>query len=94
MTHLDGLRLDQNQLTGSLPPELGNLAKMETLFISDNLLTGDIPPEYEGMSSLFMIRLLRGNKFTGCWPREIGGGTAVIFDFNGYHSPFQYCGGN
>ena len=94
MTHLDGLRLDQNQLTGSLPPELGNLHNMETLFISDNLLTGDIPPEYEGMSSLFMIRLLRGNKFTGCWPREIGGGTAVIYDFGGYHSPFQYCGGN
>ena len=95
MTHLEGLRLNQNQLTGSLPPELGNLHNMETLFLSDNQLTGDIPQEYEGMTSLFMIRLLRGNKFTGCWPREIGGGTAAIYDFGGYHNNgLQYCGGN
>ena len=82
-------------IDGSLPPELGNLHNMETLFLSDNQLTGDIPQEYEGMTSLFMIRLLRGNKFTGCWPREIGGGTAAIYDFGGYHNNgLQYCGGN
>ena len=38
-----GLYLWDNQLTGSIPLQLGNLSNLETLFLSDNQLTGCIP---------------------------------------------------
>ncbi len=37
------LLLNYNQLTGEIPPELDNLANLETLDLSDNKLSGDIP---------------------------------------------------
>ena len=38
------LDLESNGLTGSLPEELGNLAKLQTLYLSGNQFTGCIPP--------------------------------------------------
>jgi len=37
------LDLYNNQLTGSIPPEIGNLTNLTGLGIHDNQLTGDIP---------------------------------------------------
>ena len=39
------MRLDDNQLTGEIPPEIGNLTNMTYLALSNNQLTGSIPPE-------------------------------------------------
>ena len=36
-------RLSENQLTGEIPTELGNLANLERLYLSENQLTGCIP---------------------------------------------------
>ena len=38
------LVLDFNALTGPIPPELGRLAKLESLWLGSNNLTGPIPP--------------------------------------------------
>ena len=38
------LDLESNGLTGSLPEELGNLDKLQTLYLSGNQFTGCIPP--------------------------------------------------
>ena len=35
-----------NHLEGSIPPELGNLSRLESLVLADNLLTGPIPPNW------------------------------------------------
>ena len=40
-----GLALLGNQLTGEIPPELGNLANLTELYLSGSQLSGGIPPE-------------------------------------------------
>ena len=42
---LQNLRLCINQLSGSIPKELGQLASMEELELDNNQLSGSIPEE-------------------------------------------------
>ena len=43
MTNLIDLSLSNNQLTGSIPPEIGNLTNLYRLYLDNNQLTGEIP---------------------------------------------------
>lgn len=61
-----------NKLEGELPPELGNLARLERLILTLNYLSGDIPPELGKLSSLRELIIL-GNTLTGEIPVELGG---------------------
>ena len=65
------LEMTSNNLTGSLPPELGNLAKLEVLRLGENNLTGSIPPQLGGLSDLKML-MLYSNGLTGPIPPELG----------------------
>ena len=56
---------------GSLPPEIGDLSKLEYLNISENSLTGSIPKEIANCSSLINLDL-RYNQLTGSIPPELG----------------------
>ena len=47
-----GLDLSANQLSGEIPAELGNLSRLEVLYISDNNLTGALPQSLTGISGL------------------------------------------
>ena len=47
-----GLDLSANQLSGEIPAELGNLSRLELLYISDNNLTGALPQSLTGISGL------------------------------------------
>ena len=40
---LSALGLSDNYLTGEIPPELGNLIRLQTLYLDGNNLTGGIP---------------------------------------------------
>ena len=65
------LALNLNQLTGPIPPELGNLSNLEWLSLYNNQLTGPIPAELGNLSSLGGL-VLEENQLTGPIPGELG----------------------
>ena len=65
------LDLGNNQLTGSIPPEIGNLTNLTWLYLSNNQLTGSIPPEMGNLNNLIYLDL-GSNQLTGSIPQEIG----------------------
>ena len=66
-TYLD---LQYNQLTGEIPPEIGNLTNLERLWLHGNQLTGEIPPEIGNLTNLIYLNLY-DNQLTGSIPSEI-----------------------
>ncbi|MCP4344044.1 MAG: hypothetical protein GY795_00780 [Desulfobacterales bacterium] len=51
------LLLFNNQLSGSIPPELGNLTNLTWLFLYANKLSGAIPPELVNLTNLQQLSL-------------------------------------
>ena len=47
-----GSVLDQNDLSGEIPPELGDLANLKSLNLEYNELSGEIPPELGDLANL------------------------------------------
>ena len=64
------LALDENGLTGYLPPALGSLANLERLSLRENELTGSIPGELGNLANLERLSLAR-NGLTGPIPDEL-----------------------
>ncbi|KAH0739982.1 hypothetical protein KY290_033025 [Solanum tuberosum] len=64
------LSLDDNNLLGPLPGEVGNLTKLQYLLLNENMLTGEIPKEVSNLIDLAEMGL-GFNKFTGSLPIEI-----------------------
>jgi len=71
LSKLTYLELDINQLTGSIPAELGNMSKLRTLILFSNNLTGPIPPELGNLSNLDYL-VLDNNQLSGTIPAELG----------------------
>lgn len=59
--------LGGNNLTGSIPPELGNLTNLRTLFLHRNMLSGAIPLELAKLTLLETLAL-SGNRL--CAPAD------------------------
>ena len=66
-----GLGLHDNNLTGRIPEELGNLSALVVLKLDGNNLTGEIPPELGDLLALKELSL-RNNDLTGEIPPELG----------------------
>ena len=66
-----GLRLSENNLSGSLPPILGRLVKLRNLELSYNEITGSVPSELGQLSNLERLVLAR-NTLAGEIPPELG----------------------
>ena len=64
------LKLMHN-LTGTIPPEIGNLVNLRELYLYNNQLTGEIPPEIGNLINLESLYLEK-NGLTGTIPPEIG----------------------
>ena len=72
MRALRSLRIESERgLNGSLPPELGQLAGLETLVLNENALTGAIPSELGQLSNLMELDLAR-NELSGPIPPDLG----------------------
>lgn len=60
-----------NNLTGSIPPEIGDLSNLTFMGLIDNNLSGGIPPELGNLSNLISLSLI-DNNFNGGIPTELG----------------------
>ena len=65
------LYLDENGLAGSIPPQLGGLAKLTRLYLNQNDLFGPIPPELGDLANLTRL-YLDHNDLSGPVPPELG----------------------
>ena len=66
-----GVDLPRNRLSGAIPPELGNLANLETVALGENQLTGEIPPELGKLANLLWLSF-SSNQLSGELPPELG----------------------
>ena len=74
----DTLNLQYNELTGSIPPEIGNLTNLTFINLGLNELTGSIPPEIGNLTNLTRL-YLGSNQLTGSIPPEIGNLTNLTY---------------
>lgn len=70
MGGLARLKLDNNGISGSLPPAIGNLTSMTGLSLSANRLTGTLPPELFRLSRLVLFSI-SNNSLVGSLPSNI-----------------------
>ena len=63
--------LSNNQLSGGIPKELGQLASLQELRLANNKLCGSIPKELGQLASLHTLRL-HNNQLSGSIPKELG----------------------
>ena len=64
------LFLDENELTGQIPAELGNLTNLQYLYLHSNELTGTIPSWLVNLTGLLELSLW-SNQLTGMIPPEV-----------------------
>ncbi len=98
LTGLKYLYLDnsRNDLTGSIPAELGGLSSIQELYMGNNNLSGSIPSELGNLSATLQsikfydsIRIPTdtpasddNSGLTGCVPKSLEGGTITVFRGN------------
>jgi len=69
--NLYGLNLSQNQFSGHIPPEFGQMRNLQYLDISANRLSGLIPQELGSCTKLVYLRI-NDNSLSGALPLTIG----------------------
>jgi len=69
--HVTEIELFSHNLSGSIPPELGNLSMLEELILGDDQLSGSIPPELGNLYNLEIL-CLGLNRLSGSIPPELG----------------------
>ena len=76
--------LSYKQLSGEIPPELGNLSSLKDLDLSSNDLSGEIPPEFGNLSNLEELEL-DDNQLSGKIPAELSRLTGLTRLYLGYN---------
>jgi hypothetical protein len=66
----DYLDLSDNQLSGTIPAELGRLILLRNLLMHNNQLTGQIPVSFAALGRLGRLRL-ESNDLTGFVPNSV-----------------------
>ena len=71
------LRLQNNNLTGTIPGELGDLSALVELDLSGNALTGSLPAALSRLGNLELLHL-QNNNLTGTILAELGDLSALV----------------
>jgi len=74
--HVTELELNQNNLVGAIPTELGDLEELTTLWLDDNSLSGSIPSELGQLAKLENLWIC-SNGLSGGIPTELGNLTSL-----------------
>jgi hypothetical protein len=69
--HVSEISLGSNNLTGTIPGEIGDFPELTSLYLWSNQLTGNIPSEIGNLTKLINLDL-SPNTFSGTIPTEIG----------------------
>ncbi|KFK35533.1 hypothetical protein AALP_AA4G003000 [Arabis alpina] len=77
LVYISNLNLNQNFLTGSLSPGIGNLTKMQWMTFGANALSGPVPKEIGLLTDLRSLAIDMNN-FSGSLPPEIGNCTKLV----------------
>ncbi|KAM0933477.1 putative protein kinase RLK-Pelle-LRR-XII-1 family [Dioscorea sansibarensis] len=70
-TQLQWLSMENNQIAGSIPEEMGRYINLTVLLMHDNLLTGSLPASIGRLQSLHRLSLSE-NRFSGQIPSSLG----------------------
>jgi len=83
MTNLRWLRLNDNQLTGNVPPEFANLTNMTTLTLGNNQLSGCYDANLMSLCTQIFssenASISDGNNFDATWEGFCDVGTIACF---------------
>ena len=74
--HIKSIGLKDQNITGKIPPAIGELKELRYLFLPGNHLSGDIPSTLYSLPKLQNIDL-SGNNYAGPIPSEFGTMTAL-----------------
>ncbi|RWW29881.1 hypothetical protein GW17_00005565 [Ensete ventricosum] len=74
--NLSIIHLQENLISGAIPPDIANLTNLTLLNLSSNLLNGTIPKEIFRLSKLERL-ILSNNLLIGSIPPEIGNAVSV-----------------
>jgi hypothetical protein len=69
--HVSEINLGSNNLTGTIPMEIGDFPQLTNLGLWANQITGNIPPEIGNLTNLVVLDI-SPNTFSGTIPEEIG----------------------
>ncbi len=70
------ININNNNLTGTIPSEIGNHTSLLRIFLYSNKLSGAIPPEIGNLTNLTYLDL-HSNQISGSIPPEIGNLTNI-----------------
>ncbi|XP_021651042.2 MDIS1-interacting receptor like kinase 2 [Hevea brasiliensis] len=70
-SQIEAIRVAGNNITGVIPPEIGNFKQLRELDLSSNHISGKIPNELGELTSLLKLALNQ-NQLSGAIPSELG----------------------
>ncbi|MCB2197308.1 MAG: leucine-rich repeat domain-containing protein, partial [Bacteroidetes bacterium] len=76
---ITAINLENNNLSGTIPSELGNLTSLQELWLGYNNLSGPIPPELGNLTSLTYLVLWYNYNLSGTIPSELGNLSSLQF---------------
>uniref|UniRef100_A0A0E0MEF6 Receptor kinase-like protein Xa21 n=1 Tax=Oryza punctata TaxID=4537 RepID=A0A0E0MEF6_ORYPU len=95
-TKLQRLSLEYNEISGKIPPDIGNLVGLQILNLSHNHFVGDLPSSIGRLEELRSLGL-DGNVLSGSLPYSLGNLTelqVIKFDNNNFEGHLPVSFGN